>query len=821
MKVYCSKEIFINASRKIIASPLIWILILTIFLLRTILFTPGIPSHGDLTYPSTIIQYQKALFPLWNESTSVSNLESIDRGFSLLLVLFVRLVGGEVDLLSKLYFFIPLFVSGITTAYLTKYILHKVYPERRPNTLAIVVASFVFMISPWVLEQVQAPFFWLSYAVTPGIILLAYRFFSERRLSFGIGLAILLTLASTTPHYTLFSFLITFFAWLCTHIQFQFGEFKGLIQSLQQRHFSALVKNIKINWGFKKYLKDLKLWVLIVVVFIALNAYWIVMTIFLLVNGSITPGYVFTPYMLQLFSSNANLQHVFSGTDQWISWWPGQYSDFIKSLVVTATIALPAILLIALGLAKKGKGDLRLLYILIGIWIVGVFFSSADKNPVYIWLATGSPLSSAYGWLLRVPGKISFLLWPAYAVCAGLVMQSAYSYCSSKKKSVLRKKMLVLTVVAGLLIASSGYAVLKSDDYFNYYYAPVKVPAAYQQAFSYINANLIEARIADFARYENGSRLNFTVQVSADPYSERVNSSSGGNDLRHSNSSWLNFIQPFESSYTWNQHRIAGYFVPRSISVPNFGYYHFTYSGVWRPAYTKLQESITYVVYENLTGSTETVTHLGNVSPNAALWLPVYGANYLLYHNDIFNTTNFAQHDLMILNQTGCQLVQQWGDYIYLYRVPQSFGRIYALNSSWASIETQQKPPTSADVNSSGVNIYDIRQVDATHWEINLNATESFSLIFTEGFDSFWAATVKTNNDSFVYSSQNAFGSINSFPINQTGELHVTIQYRPQTWLYYGITVSILLLIAITVALSYFVLIRKINRKTTKNWLVF
>ena len=118
MKAYFKKENIIGFSKKVLTSPFFWILILTFFLLRTILFTSGIPHHGDLTYPSTIAQYQKALFPLWNESTSVSNLESIDRGFSLILVLLVRLVGGEVDLLAKLYFFIPLFVSGITTAYL-------------------------------------------------------------------------------------------------------------------------------------------------------------------------------------------------------------------------------------------------------------------------------------------------------------------------------------------------------------------------------------------------------------------------------------------------------------------------------------------------------------------------------------------------------------------------------------------------------------------------------------------------------------------------------------------------------------------------------
>jgi hypothetical protein len=815
MKVNFSKETFINASKRILTSPLFWILILTIFLLRTILFTPGIPSHGDLTYPSAIVQYQKALFPLWNESTSDSNLESIDRGFSLLLVLFVRLIGGEVDLLSKLYFFIPLFVSGVTTAFLTKYILQKVYPDKRPNAFAIIFASFMFMISPWVLEQVQAPFFWLSYAVTPGIILLAYRFFSERRLSFGIGLAILWTLASTTPHYTLFSFLIIIFTWLCTHLQFYFADFKGLIQSLQQYHFSAIATYTKIYWGVKKYLKDFKLWALLGAIFIGLNAYWIVMTVFLLVNGTITPGYVFTSEMLRDFSTNANLQHVLSGTDQWISWWPGQYSGFIQSLVVSATFSLPAFLIGAVVLAKKGKGDLRLLYILIGIWIFGVFFSSADKNQVYIWLATGSPLSSAYGWLLRVPGKISYLLWPAYAVCAGLVAQSAYLYYSSIKKNVLRKKTFVLVGFAIMLIASTGYSVIKAEDYFNYYYAPVQVPVAYQQAFSYINDNLTEARIADFARYENGSQINYIVQVKYFPY-EIINSSSGGNDLKHSDNQLLAFTQTFESSYDWNSHRIAGYFVSRSIPAPNFGYYHFTYSGVWRPAYTNFQDSITYPVYRYLNGTNINVTRLENINDQAKDWLPVYGANYILYHDDIFNTTQYAQNDLQVLKRTGFQLVQQWGDYICLYRVPQNFGRIYTLNSTWEDIQSQSQPPTAADVNASGVNIYDIKQVDATHWELNLNATKPFYLIFTEGFDSFWAATVTTNNSSFVYNSQNAFGSINSFPINQTGELHVTLYYRPQTWLYYGITASILLLIAVTVSLSFFVLKGKKGYKSIK-----
>ena len=504
----------------------------------------------------------------------------------------------------------------------------------------------------------------------------------------------------------------------------------------------------------------------------------------MLSNGSVTPGYVFTPDMLKMFSPNANL-HILSGTDQWISWWPGQYSPFITDLVILATIALPAILIIGLWLARKGKGNLRLFYILIGTWIVSFFLALGWNNPIYTWLATAAPLSSSYGWLLRVPGKISYLLWPAYAVATGLVVQSTYLYCSSKK-NILRKRVLVLTAVAVLLIASTGYSVIKAEDYFNYYYAPVPVPSAYQQAFSYISNNLTNARIADLARYENGSGQN------------NINYNPAGHP------------QPFESSYTWNPHRIAGYFVPRSISAPNIGSYHFTYSGTWEPAYAHFQDNVTYQYWSDVGKPWESnvnVSRLENVNASAVSWFPVYGVNYILYHNDIYNTTGYAQHDLQLLNQTGCQLVQQWGDYIYLYHVPQTFGRIYTLNATWEG--NPSTPPTAEDVNASGASIYDITQVDVTHWELNINATKPFSLIFTEGFDSYWAATLTTNGHSSVVNSQNIFGSINSFPINQTGVLHISIQYKPQTWLYYGITVSILFLIAISIALIFFLLKRK------------
>jgi hypothetical protein len=105
--------------------------------------------------------------------------------------------------------------------------------------------------------------------------------------------------------------------------------------------------------------------------------------------------------------------------------------------------------------------------------------------------------------------------------------------------------------------------------------------------------------------------------------------------------------------------------------------------------------------------------------------------------------------------------------------------------------------------------MYDVKEVDPTLWQLNLNASKPFTLIFTEGFDPYWTATVNTKTDSFLVNSQNAFGSINSFSINQTGELNITIQYKPQIWLNYGITVSALLVIIVSISLIYFFKIKK------------
>jgi hypothetical protein len=604
------------------------------------------------------------------------------------------------------------------------------------------------MINPWVLEQVQAPLFWLSYAVTPGIILLSYRFFTERRLAFGFGTAILWTVASTSPQYTLFSLAIILFVWL---VSFLFAKFKGK------------------EFGLSRFEQDLKLWGAMVGIFIVFNIYWIVPIALTLSSGPISPGYTFTAEMLTYFSQNSNL-HILTGTDQWSTWWPSANNPVTNFLVIIATVAWLTIFIAAILLSSEREIDSRLFYILSGIWIVGVFFALGWNNDVYKWLATSAPFNSYYGWLLRVPGKISYLLWPAYAVSIGIVGQGVCNYSFSKKNQHSKKFIAVFVI---LLVASSSYAIIKQQDYFNFYYAPISVPEPYQLAFSYIGQHLNNSDVvADVAPYVNGIQQN-DINI-------------GNNFLG------LGSKTSYEASYTWNPNRIAGYFVPRSIPVPSIGDYHFTYASTWTTAYGHFGESLSQL-------------NSSSLSTDSSLWFPIYGVNYVLFHDDIykaiyFDGTNAGDHYLQALNQN-FTLVKQW-DYVYLYKVPQNFGRVYPLPFDYSESD---KPISIDNITTSRTEISNVVELNPTLWTLSVNATSTFKLIFTEGYDANWIATVQAGNETMHVSSQLFYGSINSFAVNQTGLMKVTITYEPQVWLSYGYVFSgigILLLILSVLYLS-------------------
>jgi|GEM_PF-2540772 len=97
-------------------------------------------------------------------------------------------------------------------------------------------------------------------------------------------------------------------------------------------------------------------------------------------------------------------------------------------------------------------------------------------------------------------------------------------------------------------------------------------------------------------------------------------------------------------------------------------------------------------------------------------------------------------------------------------------------------------------------------KINPVKWEVTINASTPFTLVFTEPYDPLWRAYVDGREVGPLPHS-----IVNTFSINQTGILHITIYYTLQT--YYNIGVIVSSLTAFLFILATIIQHRKIHAK--------
>lgn len=85
---------------------------------------------------------------------------------------------------------------------------------------------------------------------------------------------------------------------------------------------------------------------------------------------------------------------------------------------------------------------------------------------------------------------------------------------------------------------------------------------------------------------------------------------------------------------------------------------------------------------------------------------------------------------------------------------------------------------------------------------VTVNASEHFILATSQVLDKFWVAYVNGERVKPV----SLFLGLQGFPINETGQLAVTIEYEPQLWFYYASAISIC---STTVICAFYVYIKR------------
>lgn len=578
------------------------------------LLSQGVPVHGDLTYPWRIENYIDNYRYLFASGGSISNLESIDRIFLLVPALLARLLGQETGLVHKFFFLCLPLLSLFSMSALLRFVLDRVNPMYvKPAVL--IPASLLYAFSPWVLEQVQAYLFWLAYALTPLLILLTFQLVERPALDRAVGLALVLFFLASTPQYFVYSLIIV--------------AVVGVAEFIHQ---------VKTKGSLREVISGLaRPAIVLVMASLLFNFYWLYpASRIALAGGAVRPGYEVDRATTSMFSAKSTPLNVVRGYDQWVYWYQHDPSlNFVLSRPYSLLTLFPVVVAVAGVVSKEGRRSRHFL-ILAGLAAGFGVVSLGTHTPILNWLVFDAPLVRSVGWIFRVPGKLSYMLWPFYCVGFALILGRVVTRRRTPER------------VGALLVAGLGLGMLllpKTVAYFYNYYVPVPQPPEYVRLDSFLENVPGSYRILYLAPYDG---------------------SFGKNRLE------------FETSFTWNPTRLAAATPVISSPRPSIGYYHLTYRD-W-------QTSLYPLIYPTLP------RNIG------ARYLSTAGVRFLVYHNDIVGGEARGRADLLRLNETDLELVASFG-FIHVFENPYVLPVITAGNGLAASgLRVRMRDPATYEV---------------------------------------------------------------------------------------------------------------------------
>jgi len=129
-------------------------LVIAFFALSHVIFSPGFLEIGDFSFPLNVGGYVDRFWYSWNYYSSASNYISVTKYYFLLLYVLNK-IGLSSELINKLVFFIPYYLSGVSMFFAMFFLTGG---SRKINrVLASSVASISYMLFPPILGWIQSP----------------------------------------------------------------------------------------------------------------------------------------------------------------------------------------------------------------------------------------------------------------------------------------------------------------------------------------------------------------------------------------------------------------------------------------------------------------------------------------------------------------------------------------------------------------------------------------------------------------------------------------------------------------------------------------
>jgi hypothetical protein len=395
-------------------------LFLSFFALRTFILSPGIVDYRDLIWPKDLNVISENLF-------YATNLDWTRRIIYLGPIISSSLfLGIDSSIVEKFLFLFFRTLTGFSMFFVTYKVFQNAKLGRRTPFILSVYSGFVYTHIPSATMMV-APAISLqfSYSMLP----LAFYYFHQAinknnfKSCFLASVFLTLTIAGTMQYLVLMP--IMFGLWLLLNIIFEF-------------------RNRKKIWGI------IRSSLIISLLFLAFSSYWVVPSLLIVKSGiTLSPSYVLTYEMLDVFSRDSNLLNSFR---LMADWWPRIPLTPLENIPPTIwtilTFTLPIFAFISLFFSRKSK-EYRYILMISLIALIFLFFYKGTREP-FGWtyrLLYDIPI---VGWMFRVPAKIGMILPLLYTI---MVTFTIYKIFTWKNRTIV-KYTILLFVVGSLCIIS-------------------------------------------------------------------------------------------------------------------------------------------------------------------------------------------------------------------------------------------------------------------------------------------------------------------------------------------------------------------------------
>ena len=373
----------------IIVSWALFSILIAIFLLRGMLWEPGLPYTRDLIFPNNLSFTYSHLLSTWNDLLSQRNLE-----INKIPVFFLFAIGSYLsssEYVIKVFFITVLFLSSFVI-YVSIFLIFK---DRVKSIwkLAIIcgVPSLLYLLNPWTVDRISNHIFVVfGMALNPLLLILYIQLLKRGRKFLEYLLPVLvLTLISIGS----------------THDIFYMIPILGFVT------FFYIIMS-PTNSCRRKILFSA---VFFLSLYLLLNSFWILPIIYESYVNPIKPSYSISSInneieRLSKLNTPANIFQLIGGGG-WNT--VVQSLPFSTDLGIKVSFFIPIFSLFALILFPRNK-----FIILLGFLFIIAYFLSLGNNsplPVYKWLSESSPFSSSI-WVFRDPTRLIQFIALIYSI---------------------------------------------------------------------------------------------------------------------------------------------------------------------------------------------------------------------------------------------------------------------------------------------------------------------------------------------------------------------------------------------------------------------